>query len=80
MKMLNMDFQESEKLRQYSNKQILLVGEGDFSFSLSIAKAFGSATNITATSLDSRGSSKSKIINHFISSDIIYNNHMQTQQ
>ncbi|XP_010421351.1 PREDICTED: uncharacterized protein At4g26485-like [Camelina sativa] len=49
-----MDNQESKKLRQYNNKQILLVGEGDFSFSLSLAKAFGSATNITATSLDTR--------------------------
>ncbi|XP_024011182.1 uncharacterized protein At4g26485 [Eutrema salsugineum] len=39
----------------YNNKQqILLVGEGDFSFSLCLAKAFGSATNITATSLDTR--------------------------
>ncbi|KAG7534404.1 S-adenosyl-L-methionine-dependent methyltransferase [Arabidopsis thaliana x Arabidopsis arenosa] len=39
----------------YNNKQqILLVGEGDFSFSLCLARAFGSATNITATSLDTR--------------------------
>ncbi|VVB01441.1 unnamed protein product [Arabis nemorensis] len=39
----------------YSNKQqILPVGEGDFSFSLFLAKSFGSATNITATSLDTR--------------------------
>ncbi|KAL1202620.1 hypothetical protein V5N11_006595 [Cardamine amara subsp. amara] len=45
----------SEKwMRHYSsNHQILLVGEGDFSFSLCLASAFGSATNITATSLDS---------------------------
>lgn len=33
--------------------KILLVGEGDFSFSTSLARAFGSATNIIATSLDS---------------------------
>ncbi|XP_010493750.1 PREDICTED: uncharacterized protein At4g26485-like [Camelina sativa] len=48
-----MDIQESEKLR-FSDKQILVVGEGDFSFSLSLAKAFGPAINITATSLDIR--------------------------
>lgn len=66
MQMLKMDLQASEKLRQYSNKKILVVGEGDFSFSLSLAKALASATNITATSLDTRGSSNSKIINHFI--------------
>ncbi|CAI0394946.1 unnamed protein product [Linum tenue] len=33
---------------------ILLVGEGDFSFSLSLARSFGSASNIVATSLDTR--------------------------
>ncbi|KAJ0042643.1 hypothetical protein Pint_17704 [Pistacia integerrima] len=33
--------------------QLLLVGEGDFSFSLSLALSFGSATNICASSLDS---------------------------
>ncbi|KAL1195255.1 hypothetical protein V5N11_029167 [Cardamine amara subsp. amara] len=50
-----MEFGVTKKLKQYTNKQkILLVGEGDFSFSLSLAKAFGSATNITATSLDTR--------------------------
>ncbi|KAA3467248.1 heavy metal-associated isoprenylated plant protein 41-like [Gossypium australe] len=36
-----------------SNHQILLVGEGDFSFSLSLANAFASASNICASSLDS---------------------------
>ncbi|PWA58571.1 hypothetical protein CTI12_AA398660 [Artemisia annua] len=36
-----------------SNHQILLVGEGDFSFSYSLAMAFGDASNIVATSLDS---------------------------
>ncbi|KAL4554661.1 hypothetical protein LXL04_037260 [Taraxacum kok-saghyz] len=36
-----------------SNHQILLVGEGDFSFSLSLAMAFGSASNLVASSLDS---------------------------
>ncbi|XP_057512589.1 uncharacterized protein At4g26485-like isoform X2 [Actinidia eriantha] len=35
-----------------SSHRILLVGEGDFSFSLSLAKAFASAHNMVATSLD----------------------------
>ncbi|XVF76978.1 hypothetical protein PTKIN_Ptkin14bG0003100 [Pterospermum kingtungense] len=43
------------ELRHYcSSHKILLVGEGDFSFSASLAVAFGSATNMVATSLDSR--------------------------
>nr|DAD36528.1 TPA_asm: hypothetical protein HUJ06_007169 [Nelumbo nucifera] len=37
-----------------SSHQILLVGEGDFSFSACLAKAFRSATNMVSTSLDSR--------------------------
>ncbi|KAF6153854.1 hypothetical protein GIB67_001087 [Kingdonia uniflora] len=37
----------------YSSHKILLVGEGDFSFSACLAKAFGSANNMVATSLDS---------------------------
>lgn len=42
-------------LKHYSSKQrILLVGEGDFSFSLSLAKAFGSAHNMVASSVDSQ--------------------------
>ncbi|XP_022959460.1 uncharacterized protein At4g26485-like [Cucurbita moschata] len=36
-----------------SSHTILLVGEGDFSFSACLAKAFGSAANMVATSLDS---------------------------
>ncbi|CAL0323945.1 unnamed protein product [Lupinus luteus] len=42
----------------YNNSldKILLVGEGDFSFALSLARKFGSAKNMFATSLDSRGS------------------------
>lgn len=48
---------EGEKwIKHYSSKQkILLIGEGDFSFALSLATAFGNATNIVATSIDSPG-------------------------
>ncbi|KAL9682176.1 hypothetical protein QQ045_013969 [Rhodiola kirilowii] len=42
------------KIQDYcSSQKILLVGEGDFSFSACLARAFGSATNMVATSLDS---------------------------
>ena len=45
-------------IKHYSSEyKILLVGEGDSSFSASLAVAFVSATNITATSLDSIGNS-----------------------
>ena len=45
-------------IKHYSSEyKILLVGEGDFSFSASLAVAFVSATNITATSLNSIGNS-----------------------
>ncbi|KAG2384159.1 uncharacterized protein At4g26485-like [Vigna umbellata] len=43
-----------------SSHKILLVGEGDFSFSLCLAKAFGTAINMVATSLDSRASLRKK--------------------
>ncbi|CAL9243744.1 unnamed protein product, partial [Arabidopsis halleri] len=56
--------QGTKRLRHYTNKQkILLVGEGDFSFSLSLARAFGSATNLTATSLDTQGELERKFKN-----------------
>lgn len=35
--------------------RILLVGEGDFSFSACLARAFGSAKNMIATSCDDKG-------------------------
>ncbi|CAI8594930.1 unnamed protein product [Vicia faba] len=48
---------EEKMIMHYSSfHNILLVGEGDFSFSLSLARAFGSAVNMVATSLDSRES------------------------
>lgn len=55
-----MEVQESKILSQCSRMQkILLVGEGEFSFSLSLAKAFASVAKITAVSLDVRGNAKS---------------------
>jgi hypothetical protein len=38
-----------------SSHKILLVGEGDFSFSACLAKEFGTAANMIATSFDSKG-------------------------
>ncbi|CAN0922848.1 Heavy metal-associated isoprenylated plant protein 41 [Linum grandiflorum] len=50
--MINGD-QVHRSVNHYSpHQEILLVGEGDFSFSLSLALIFGSASNIVATSLD----------------------------
>ena len=44
-------------LKHYSSAQsILVVGDGDMSFSLALAAAFGSGENLVATSLDSYGS------------------------
>ncbi|XXG63748.1 hypothetical protein AAC387_Pa05g1861 [Persea americana] len=52
---LELDQREEKWIQHYSNShRILLVGEGDFSFSVSLANAFGSATNMVATSLDSQ--------------------------
>ncbi|ESW23381.1 hypothetical protein PHAVU_004G042200 [Phaseolus vulgaris] len=48
---------EKKSISHYSSSQkILLVGEGDFSFSLCLARAFGTAKNMVATTLDTRGS------------------------
>ncbi|KAI3765379.1 hypothetical protein L2E82_15412 [Cichorium intybus] len=43
---------EIRKEHYSSSHKILLVGEGDFSFSLCLARAFGSARNIVATTVD----------------------------
>ncbi|CAH1429546.1 unnamed protein product [Lactuca virosa] len=43
---------EVRKEHYSSTHKILLVGEGDFSFSLCLARAFGSARNIVATTVD----------------------------
>ncbi|KAI3427783.1 uncharacterized protein J3R85_009212 [Psidium guajava] len=45
-----------KRIKHYSNlHRILLVGEGDFSFAACLARKFGAADNMVATSLDSRG-------------------------
>lgn len=50
----NLPVPEQPKLGPYSaDQRILLVGEGDFSFARSLAVAFGDASNLVATSLDS---------------------------
>lgn len=46
---------EGRWIKHYSSfHRILLVGEGDFSFSTCLASAFGRASNMVATSLNSR--------------------------
>jgi 25S rRNA (uracil2634-N3)-methyltransferase len=50
-------------LNHYSSEQrILVVGDGDFSFSMALAAAFGSGRNIVATSLDNVGSFRSFLL------------------
>ncbi|KAK4439656.1 hypothetical protein Salat_0300500 [Sesamum alatum] len=45
---------EEKWIKHYSSgHEILLVGEGDFSFAACLARAFGNASNMVATSLDS---------------------------
>lgn len=44
---------EKSIMHYASSQKILLVGEGDFSFALCLARAFGTAYNMVATSLDS---------------------------
>eukprot|EP00261_Vitis_vinifera_P016011 XP_010644669.1 PREDICTED: uncharacterized protein LOC104877637 [Vitis vinifera] len=52
--------EQEKRLMHYSSfHQILLVGEGDFSFSLCLAHSFASASNIVASSLDPYGLSLS---------------------
>lgn len=52
---------EEKWVKHYcSSHKMLLVGEGDFSFSASLAAAFGSAHNMIATSLHS----ESKTVDH----------------
>ena len=53
LEMLNIDDNTEEKwIKHYSSTQkMLLVGDGDFSFAVCLAKAFGSATNIVVADL-----------------------------
>ena len=52
--------EQEKRLMHYSSfHQILLVGEGDFSFSLCLGHSFASASNIVVSSLDPYGLSLS---------------------
>ena len=53
---INMGKSSRKWITHYSSSHdILLVGEGNFSFSACLASAFGTATYVVATSLDSEG-------------------------
>lgn len=57
-------FQQPRWIAGYSSEHlILLVGEGNFSFAASLGNAFGEATNMVATSLDTKGT-----VTHILSS------------
>lgn len=61
------DAKREKRIMHYtSNQKILLVSEGNFSFASCLAKAFGSAKNMVATSLDSRGN------NHIYGRNFLY--------
>ncbi|KAI3799970.1 hypothetical protein L1987_35276 [Smallanthus sonchifolius] len=47
--------EKTPKWSESQNQFILIVGDGDFSFSCSLARALKSGSNITATSYDSHG-------------------------
>ncbi|EEF27879.1 nucleic acid binding protein, putative [Ricinus communis] len=59
------DDDEPEKWRRhYSSKhKMLLVGDGDFSFSLCLARTFGSAHNMVATTIDTQENIEKKYSN-----------------
>ncbi|KAI3898858.1 hypothetical protein MKW92_025960 [Papaver armeniacum] len=53
LRLSNMEGDEVKWIKHYSScHEILLVGEGDFSFSYCLARTFGSARNMVATSVD----------------------------
>ncbi|XP_022139692.1 uncharacterized protein At4g26485-like [Momordica charantia] len=59
----DLNTKDQKWIKHYSSSHtILLFGEGDFSFSTCLAKTFGSAVNMVATSLDSEVSLWSKYI------------------
>lgn len=63
---------EERWIKHYSSgHRILLVGEGDFSFSACLAIKFIWAPNIIATSLDSRGSNRTCTCSYYIYIDYI---------
>ena len=55
MEVLSIKHKEKWIKHYSSSHKILLVGEGDFSFGACMGKAFGSAVNMVATSLYSKG-------------------------